>query len=327
MEDTTCRQDNAPEIDALVMGSLFMELTPAQAGRPLLEMETLIPTASGAAANSAAALAALGIQAGILARVGADELGQWLVRQMHEKGIDTSAVIATDDQLTPLSVASADLRGGKRFLFYRFPRLCDPLAALALTELSPQAITRARLFDFTEAVVRSPKVRQVAFQAARWAQEAGRQVVYAVNYRAEAWSGSVEQMRTVQREAIALAGVVMMNEEEYQLIYPQENADNLRQLRPELGDRILLVTAGEEGGYLYYQGEVRPFAAYDVEVQYDVGAGDSFHAGFVAAYLEGKNVQQAAQFAAACAALKISRPASSPPPTRDEVLLFMAAAE
>lgn len=301
----------------LVMGSLFVELVPEPAGGPLVAMQRLVPTAAGAAANLALALASLEMPVGMLSRVGGDELGGWLCHRLQEKRIRTEGIGRVPGELTPLSLAWVDQRGGKKFVFYRFPGHCDPLASLSPADLPQEALGKARAFDFTEAVIRNPSTRAAAFAAAEYARQAGAEVVYAVNYRPQLWHGSEREIRSAQREAIARAQLVLMNEEEYRLIFP-------RGANVQAGKgRIVVVTAGEQGGWVETEGCRERFAAFPVEVEYDVGAGDSFHAGFLAAYLRGQSPLAAARFGAAYAALKISRPASSPPPTRAQVEAFL----
>lgn len=301
----------------LVMGSLFVELVPEPEGRPLGNMERLLPTAAGAAANFARALAALGVGVGMLSRVGDDELGRWLRRQLEEGGIQVGAVLAAPGELTPVSFAWADQQGGKAFVFYRFPGYCDPLRTLSPADLPRAVIRRARAFDFTEAVVRTAGVRAAAFAAAECARQAGALVIYAVNYRPQLWEVPEAEVRTVQREAMARAQVTVMNEEEYRLIFPRREKWRAGE------NQVLVVTAGEKGGWVETEGGRERFAAFPVEVQYDVGAGDSFHAGFLAAYLRGEAPLKAARFGAACAALRISRSPSSPPPTGAEIETFI----
>jgi ribokinase len=140
-------------------------------------------------------------------------------------------------------------------------------------------------------------------------------VVYAVNYRPGSWREGLEEMRRVQHEALACAEVAVMNQEEYELLAgPEEDFP-----APDL----LVVTRGEEGGWYRQAGQTNDFTAPPVQVQYDVGAGDTFHAALVAALLGGGETAALVEFAAACAALKISRPASAPPPSREEVLTFL----
>ena len=305
-------------LDVLVMGTLLVELIPEGAGQAVTDMTRLIPMPSGAAANVALALAALGPRVGILTRVGDDELGEWVTRRLRQAGVDTTAVEAVPGQLTPVSFASADLRGGKRFTFYRFPGRSDPMGTLSPTSLDRAILQRARLFDFTEAVIRPEQLRATAFQAARWCHEAGGQVVYAVNYRPQSWSLPRAAMVAAQRQALAQADLALMNEEEHDLIFGENPAP-----LPSAEGSALVVTAGRRGGWVLAEGRRQAFSPWPVPVQYDVGAGDSFHAGYVAAYLAGSPPAQAARFAAACAALKISRPASAPPPTRAEVETFI----
>jgi len=50
----------------------------------------------GKAANQAAALAALGIGTTLIARVGADEAGDWIVENLHQRGVNTSLMQRTD---------------------------------------------------------------------------------------------------------------------------------------------------------------------------------------------------------------------------------------
>jgi len=92
-----------PPLDLIVIGSALVELTPQRAGRPLAEAERFVPLPSGAAANFAIALAALGAQVGFMSRVGADELGGWLVARLGACGISTELIKPVPGQLTPVS--------------------------------------------------------------------------------------------------------------------------------------------------------------------------------------------------------------------------------
>jgi len=306
----------APEV--LAIGSLFLELTPEHTGQHIAEMDRLIPTASGAAANFALVLAALGHHVRILARVGADELGKWVRHKLQAAGIDTHGVAAVPGQSTPISFVNTGPHGEKQYAFYRFPGYCDPMAEFSLSCFDRSIIRQAKVLDFTEAAVRHPTTRQSAFDAARCCRQAGGRVVYAVNYRPQAWGPSLTQMKTVQQEAMALAHVVLLNEEEYTLIFDGRLACI------NSGDSpTIVVTAGERGGWVEKAGVREYFPARAVAVHYDVGAGDSFHAGYVAAYLEGQPDSDAVRFAAACAALKISRPPDARPPSRQEVIDYM----
>jgi len=309
----------APDLDVVVIGSALVEITPAEMGRPLAEAETMVPLPSGAAANFAGVLAGLGVRVALLARVGADELGQWLVRRLGERGIFTDFVAPVPDEMTPVSFAWMDQDGAKTFFFYRFPGLCDPMGALTREQIDPAQVAAGRLFDFTEATIRNEPLRSAALHAAELARAAGREVCYAMNYRPESWRRqTLEQIIAVQRAACAHADIVLMNAEEAALLTGSDDREEAAHTVGALGPRIVLVTSGEQGAVVLQGDRASVVPARRVEVVYDIGAGDAFHAGFVAAHLSGMGALQAARFASDAAALRIARPASAPSPTWGE---------
>jgi len=310
----------SPVCDVVVIGSAMVEIVPAEMGRPLSRVEAMVPLPSGSAANFAGALAELGASVRLLTRVGDDELGQWLVAALEARGIGTEFVAPVSGQLTPVSFAWMDQDGAKTFFFYRFPGWCDPMGELTAEALDHAQVTAGRLFDFTEATVRNEPLRSAALAAARVAREAGRQVCYAVNYRPRAWRGqSTEQVVAVQRRACAAADIVLMNSDEAELVTGKRSTRDVMAAAPDLGAGIVVVTSGEDGAVVLACGRTHHVPARRVPVVYDIGAGDTFHAGFVAAHLAGMSPEGAARFASDAAALRISRDASQPGPDFAEV--------
>ncbi len=370
-------------LDLVVIGSALVEITPAEMGRPLSEVEGMSPLPSGSAANFAIALAELGMKVGFISRVGDDELGEWLVRRLGERGLRTDFMRKVEGQMTPVSFAWMDQEGAKTFYFYRFPDFSDPMATLTEDEVDAAEVTAGRLFDFTEATIRNEPLRSAALRAAALAREAGREVCYAVNYRPASWRGQSEaEIVATQRRACAAADIVVMNEQEARLItgvaggacppkpwrrrapsprigirargdppslklrrtdgaprhHPVGRASSpprpmldvgspLEQAAKEiahLGPRLVIITSGEDGSLLLAEGEMTHVPARQVEVAYDIGAGDAFHAGLLTAHLRGMSPSEAARFASDTAALRISRPASEPGPTFEEVARLQA---
>lgn len=309
-----------PRLDVVVMGSALVEITPADMGRPLSEVERMVPLPSGSAANFAAALAALSVRVGFISRVGEDELGRWLIGRLGERGISTDFIELVEGQMTPVSFCWMNQEGEKTFYFYRFPGYSDPMGTLRKQDLDAGRVTAGRVFDFTEATIRHEPLRSAALHAARLAREAGREVCYAVNYRPASWRGqSADEMVATQRRACAAAHLVVMNREEARLI---AGADDLQQAATriaELGPRIVAVTQGAEGALLLAERTLTHVPARQVEVAYDIGAGDAFHAGLLAGHLRGMSPPAAARFASDATALRISRSASQPNPSFEEV--------
>jgi len=218
------QQAGSSDLDVVVIGSALVELTPERPGHSLEDAECFIPTPGGSAANFAVALAALGARVGFLSRVGQDELGRWLIKRLAGHGIDTDLIKPASGHLTPVSFCWADRSGQKTFYFYRVPEFSDPMGTLNTATLDDQGILRAKILDFTEAAIRAQPLRDAALYAANIARDAGRTVCYAVNYRPSSWSEPLDAICEVQKQAIAAADLVLMNQQEACFIFQTDDA-------------------------------------------------------------------------------------------------------
>jgi 2-dehydro-3-deoxygluconokinase len=167
--------------------------------------------------------------------------------RVEDAGIDTEGVATVAGQLTPLALASVDPRGNKSFSYYRFAGISDPLATLRAADVPDTALLRARIFDFGEASLRSPLMRVETLLLVQRARDLGLAVCYTPNYRASAWSGGPVEAADVQRQALALADLVLMNAEESELLSgcSDRNAAALR--INALGPSVVVITSGREG--------------------------------------------------------------------------------
>ncbi|HEU5431760.1 MAG TPA: PfkB family carbohydrate kinase, partial [Thermomicrobiales bacterium] len=272
------------------------------------------------------ALAKLGSRVGIVSRVGDDDLGRWMRTEVERAGIDPAGVAVVAGQLTPLALVSVDAAGRKRFAYYRFAGRCDPLATLRASDVPDALFRRARVFDIGEASLRDPGLRVEALALMRRARDLGLTVCYAPNYRESAWAGGAAEAAATQRAAIGLADITLMNLEEARLIAGMLDGDaaDIAGSIVGMGPAIVVVTDGAAGAAIATPQQVAYIPPVPVRVVFDIGAGDAFHAGFLAAWRPGADSVWCARFATQTAALKISRPPDpNSAPTRAEVLAAM----
>lgn len=314
-----------PDLDVVNVGSIAGELSPPRLGLRIDESnDHLILYAGGSATIFVTTLARLGGRIGFISRVGDDQLGRWLLRGLQDLGVDTAAIATVPGQLTPLVLASVDDEGNKAFSFYRFPGASDPLGTLRANDVSDAYLARGRVFDLSEGSLRDPHLRRESMALARRARALGRIICFNPNYRANSWTGGAEEAATVLREALALADLAIMNEAEALLLSGAGSLDMAIGWLQAHGPALVVITSGRQPTRVLHEGKVHELPAFEVEVIYDVGAGDAFHAGFLAAWRPGDDPVPAAQFAAAAAAIKIGRPPQSEHlPTSGEVLAFL----
>src|SRR5919107_5527842 len=315
------------DLDVMTLGMMMGEVAPPRAGADFGDGRGLVLFPSGSMTIFALALARLGARVGLLSRVGDDDLGRWMRARVEEAGIDTEGIATVAGQLTPLALASVDATGNKSFSYYRFAGISDPLATLRAVDVPDAALLRARVFDFGEASLRSPLMRAETLLLVQRARDLGLAVCYTPNYRAAAWSGGPLEAADVQRQALALADVVLMNAEESELLSGCSDPRAAAQGIVAMGPSLVVITSGSNGAIVAIDGAVTSIPAVPVNVVFDIGAGDSFHAGFLAVWRPGGDPIAATRFATHAAALKISRePLPELLPTRDEVVTAMEAA-
>lgn len=314
-----------PDLDVVNLGMMMVEISPPHLGLSIAESESLSLHVAGSANIFGNALARLGGRIGLISRIGDDQLGAWLLEQAQAAGMDTSAVAVAPGQLTPLLLASVDHHGNKTFAFYRFPGTCDPLATYRAEETPDSFLRRGRVFDLAEGSLRNPELRREAMSLTRRARDLGCTICFSPNYREAAWAGGAAEASAVLREALALADLVILNESEAVLLSDTPSLEDAVTWFSAQGPPLAVITRGNQPTLVVHDGAVDEVPVFAVTVVYDIGAGDVFHAGYLAAWQPGGDPVAAARFAAAVAALKISRPPeASHMPMREEVLAFLA---
>lgn len=312
-------------LDAITLGSVMAEITPVAAGETLTGANSLVLATAGSAANFAQAFAALGGRLGLVSRVGDDDLGRWMREELAGTGIEVSQVGAVAGQFSPLSLGSVDREGNKTFAHYRFPGYSDPLATFRHRSVPDDFLRRSDVFILTEGALRDPNLRNEALALAGRARALGVPTCLNPNFRTAAWQGGATEAATVLREALTVADLAVMNREEAALIAGQDDDRAIGWLAAN-GPPVVVVTAGPDGVTVVDHGAVSILPACPVEVRFDIGAGDTFLAGFIAARARGMEPVEAAGWGAAAAALRISRDAGTNGwPTAAEVLSLAGA--
>ena len=247
----------------------------------------------GAEANVACTLAALGVPARWIGRVGDDHFGRVVLRTLAGHGVDVSAVEVDPHLQTGLYVKEivaslADTAAGTpspstRMRYYRAgsaacaigPRLAQADAVLDTPLLHLSGITPA-LSDtcaaFVDAVLAAPRP--------------GRIVAFDVNLRPALWR---RRDPASLLELARRADLVFLGADEAEAICGVCDADELRELMPE--PRTLIVKQGADGAIGFEAGERVAVPALPVEIAEQTGAGDAFAAGFIAGTLRGLSLE------------------------------------
>lgn len=239
----------------------------------------------GKVATGMVAAARLGAKGGILGHVGADNYGDFCIKDFERHGIDTKYLLRREEKTTNFSVIVSDkMTMGRSILFH-------PGTAPMITkeELPVDYIQNARYFFIAH-------LDQVTVQAVRIAREAGVKIVI----DADSYIENLE-------EAIPLIDVFVGSEFLYNKLFDNMNyEENCRSIM-ERGPEIVVFTLGEKGCVGISKEGFFEHPAYHVEVVDTLGAGDVYHGAFIAGLLQGWSAKETALFSSAVSAVKCTR--------------------
>lgn len=99
-------------------------------------------------------------------------------------------------------------------------------------------------------------------------------------------------------ESLTLANILKINDEEILVVadlygWPGEEQDICKRLLNEYKLDIIILTKGTEGSYVFTPRQTSSLPTPKVHVADTVGAGDSFTAAFIAAYMHGERIEDA----------------------------------
>ncbi|HEX4155292.1 MAG TPA: carbohydrate kinase family protein [Acidobacteriaceae bacterium] len=240
-------------------------------------------------------LAALGVRVGFITRVGRDALGEIALTRLREMGVDLSrVVVASDAEQTGVTMLLVH-DGSRHILTYP-----GQAAKLSAADLSVAYLMDSRHFHLSSLYLQSGMHRELPALCRRL-KEAGLTLSLDTNDDPEdRWGEPLEEL-------LEVVDIVLPNEDEaLRMTGTKRREDAAR----ALAERVPLVAikCGRDG-CLIQRGEERWFVTVQAVQPVDtIGAGDSFNAGFLRGFLEGRSPAACGAMGNAAAAFSTLRP-------------------
>ncbi len=302
--------------DVVVVGSLNMDLVVRTPHLPV-PGETILghgftTVAGGKGANQAVGAAKLGAKVTMVGRVGFDDFGHALIRNLQASGIDTSCVLADRAAATGVAVIEVD-DGGQNTIVVASG--ANMRVTRTDVEAAREAITSAHAL-----IVQLEIPPEAVGDALGLAHQA--HVMTILN---------PAPARLLAPEVYPLADVIAPNETEAALLTGLTVTDwataeaAARELQRR-GPRVVIVTLGARGALVLDHDGARPIPTFQVNVVDTTAAGDAFIAAFAVARAEGRDLGTALREASAAGALATTKLGAQPSlPTRAELDAFLSA--
>jgi fructokinase len=274
----------------------------------------------GGPANTAKALAKLGIATQFIDGISTDMYGQMALKQLHQDGVLLDYV-KFSDKPTCLAIVSLNNAGSATYEF-----LIDGTATFEYTsDWLPDPITLKPSLLHIGTLVTA--IEPAASVLHKWASvvKGVAPIVFDPNIRPAVMADRKEYVRQVEKW-IGISSAVKVSDDDIYWLYPDKSIDDVANAWLAMGPELIVVTFGDKGLSGYRKGEKVSVDAKKVVVADTVGAGDTVGAILVEAIVEeglanltGQLLIAKLERAAKAAAITVSRTGALPP-GRDEII-------
>ena len=306
-------------------GEIMLRLEPQWYYR-FVQAASFGATYGGAEANIAVSLANFGVPVAFVTKLPQHEIGQAALNSLRQYGVDTRYIV----------------RGGERIGIYFLEKGAAQRPSKVIYDRAHSAISTATPADFDWPAIFAGAewfhftgitpalggaLPQICEEACRAAKARGLKISCDLNYRKKLWSR--EQAKQTMSKLCEYVDVCIANEEDAKDVFGIVAADTdlttgklsqagyhsvAQQLAERFGfEKVAITLRGSLSANdnvwaaMLYDGRESHFSqSYPVHIVDRVGGGDSFGAGLIYSYLNGKNDQEALAFAVAASCLKHS---------------------
>ena len=294
-----------------VAGEVLIDLIP--------NSNTSQPIVGGGPANTAKALARVGVDTQFIDGISTDDYGLMIKDELLTSGIKLDYV-KYSDKPTCLAKVSLNEKGSASYEF-----VIEGTATFDFSQRwlpNPAQLKPSLLYTGTLATIIEPGASELF----TWAQSVAKSapIVFDPNIRAAVMDDRKIYLSQVERW-VAISSAVKVSQEDLSWLYPSLEIDQIVDNWLTLGALLVVVTFGDQGLAAYRSSEKIKVDAIKVKVVDSVGAGDTVGAILVEAIvkdglasLSGRPLEMMLKRAAKAAAITVSR-AGANPPTSEEI--------
>ena len=292
--------------DVLSVGELLADFISTNLAEDIANADEFRRFPGGSPANLARNLAVLGKQAALVATVGDDGLGRYLVRELTDSGVNTEHVAIHPTRPTS-AVLIARSTETPDFIHYR----------QADTDIGhgrmPESLVRdCRIFHTTCVALSSDEARPSILEAARRAAESGGHLSIDANYARPHWK-TPESARLAIKSYCRGTTLLKLSMDDAERIFEDRDIDPgfVIESLHRWGAWLVCLTLGANGSRVSWKGgEEHAFVEAEAvdEVHGATGAGDAFWSGFLTGWLDGQTPAQCADIGSRVAARKVRVP-------------------
>jgi fructokinase len=256
----------------LCIGEALIDMICTDKGSGLSDGENFLKKPGGAPTNVAAAIAALGGDAWLAAKVGADPFGQHLINVMQDFGVSTKFVVEDKNHFTTFAFVSL-LKNGERDFY--FNRGAD--RELNRDEVDIIDLTEFSIAHFGSATGFLPGSLQIAYQMLL--QKALFRKLYISfdpNYRHLLFRDNTQSFIDQSWNFLTACHFFKVSDEEAMLLTGRSTVADAAEDFIQKTNAVFAITLGKAGTLLGLNGTTTIIPSIPVQAVDTTGAGDAF---------------------------------------------------
>jgi 5-dehydro-2-deoxygluconokinase len=309
------------KLDVITIGRASVDLYGQQIGSRLEDIGSFAKSVGGCPTNISVGTARLGLKSALITRVGAEQMGRFIIEQLKREGVETAGIVSDPDRLTALVLLAVEAEGVSPMIFYR-----TDCADMALNEadIDEAFIASARSIVVTGTHFSKPHSEAAQLKAIRIAKANGRKVVFDIDYRPNLWGLAghaagferyvksdyvTGKLKPILKDCDLIVGT------EEEVLIAAGGSDLVGALKAirAVSEATIVLKRGAMG-CIVYDGPIPDDLedgivgqGFPIEIYNVLGAGDAFMSGFLRGWLKGEPHATSATWANACGAFAVSR--------------------
>lgn len=227
----------------------------------------------GSVYNAVISLGRMGQNVTFISETGNDRVGEMILANMRENGVDTANVNVFPEGKSPVSLAFLNERNDAEYVFYKdYPR---QRLEVNMPEISSDDIIMIGSYFAITPVLRD-KVKELLDRA----RDAGAIIYYDVNFRSTHANEAIKLMPTII-ENFEYADILRGSTEDFQNMFRQPDADKVYSNHVGFYCPNFICTDADGDVRLRTKHVCKDYPVTPLKAVSTIGAGDNFNAGVV----------------------------------------------
>ena len=251
----------------------------------------------GSPANIAINTRRLGINSHVVASVGKDGLGEFLITKLINAGVGTKCIERVDYSTSLVLVTKST--GSPSPIFYR-----GADSKLYYTPELEDSLKNSKIIHFSSWPISMEPARSTIERIIEVAKEESILICFDPNYHPMLWEKGHDGIQYI-KELICKVDIIKPSEDDAQRLFGKDTPENQIDKFIKLGAKLVIMTLGKDGAIVSNGVEKITFDTLASDVVDTTGAGDAFWSGFYTAIIKGYSIKESLKLGFAVSAYKL----------------------